>query len=227
MNRSRWITSYTMIAAVVFAAVFMGCKSDQQLSQSAGGNGASNGGGSYSGAGNGDAHVAELNLPSGTSIDVTLGTTITSETASVGDAWSGVVAKSVIQDGRTFAPAGSAAQGTVTGVTAAQKGNRAMLDLGLSSFTVGDQNYRVHGISEAVVAGSPRARNLGAIGAATAAGAVVGHAVGGSDTGTLIGAIVGGGAATGVVSQTKGWQVVLKQGTPITFTTNQAVALRP
>ena len=223
MNRSRWITSYTLITAIVLAVVFMGCKSDQQLSQSAGGSGASNGGGTASGA----THVADLNLPSGTSIDVTLGTTITSETASVGDAWSGVVAKSVIQDGRTFAPAGSVARGTVTGVTPALKGNRAMLDLGLTSFTVGDQNYRVHGISEAVVAGSPRARNLGAIGAATAAGAVVGHAIGGTGKGTLIGAIVGGGAATGVVSQTKGWQVVLKQGTPITFTTNEAVALRP
>jgi len=227
MNRSRWITSYTLITAIVLAVVFMGCKSDQQLSQSAGGSGASNGGGTYSGGGSGAAQVADLNLPSGTSIDVTLGTTITSETASVGDAWTGAVAKSIIQDGRTFAPAGSIAHGTVTGVTPAVKGNRAMLDLGLTSFTVGDQNYRVHGISEAVVAGSPRARNLGAIGAATAAGAVVGHAIGGTGKGTLIGAIVGGGAATGAVSQTKGWQVVLKQGTPIRFITNEAVALRP
>jgi hypothetical protein len=37
---------------------------------------------------------------------------------------------------------------------------------------------------------------------------------------------VGGGAATGVVSQTKGWQVVLKSGTPLTFTTSQALAVR-
>jgi len=28
------------------------------------------------------------------------------------------------------------------------------------------------------------------------------------------------------VSQTKGWQVVLKEGTPLTFTTNEAVAVR-
>jgi hypothetical protein len=37
---------------------------------------------------------------------------------------------------------------------------------------------------------------------------------------------VGGGAATGVVSQSKGWQVLLKQGTPLTFTTSEAVAVR-
>jgi hypothetical protein len=130
-------------------------------------------------------------------------------------------------DGQTLAPAGSVVSGTVTGVKPARKGDRAMLDLGLTSFTVGDRNYRVHGITEAVIAGSPRARNLGAIGAATAVGAVVGHAIGGTGKGTIIGAVVGGGAATGAVSQTRGWQVVLKQGTPITFTTSEAVAVRP
>jgi len=221
MNRSRWITSYILLASIAISlAAVMGCN-EQQPSQSAGGNGNGNGNGN-----NAPAAVAYLNLPSGTSIDVTLGTILTSETASVGDSWSGVVAKSVIVDGRTLAPAGSVAGGTVTAVTAARKGNRAMLDLGLTSFTVGNQNYRVQGITEAVIAGSPRARNLGAIAAATVAGAVVGHAIGGSDKGTAIGAVVGGGAATGVVSQTKGWQVVLKQGTPLTFTTSEAVAVR-
>jgi hypothetical protein len=221
MNRSRWITSYALIAAVAFAVVFMGCKSDQQLSQSAGGSGASN-----SDNNPGAVQVADLNLPSGTSIDVTLGTTISSEAANVGDSWSGVLAKSIVVDGRTLAPAGSMAGGTVTGVTPAKKGDRAMLDLGLTSFTTGNQNYRVHGSTEAVIAGSPRARNLGAIAAATAAGAVICHAIGGSDKGTIIGGVVAGGAATGVVSQTKGWQVVLKQGTPLTFTTSEAVAVR-
>jgi hypothetical protein len=228
MNRSRWITSYMLITAVAFAVVFMGCKSDQLASQNTGGSGGnssnnSNGNGYASG---GAVQVADLNLPSGTSIDVTLGTTISSEVASVGDSWNGVLAKSVVVDGRTLAPAGSAVGGTVTGVTPAKKGDRAMLDLGLTSFNAGDRNYRVHGSTEAVIAGSPRARNLGAIAAATAAGAVVGHQIGGSDKGTVIGAIVGAGAATGVVSQTKGWQVVLKQGTPLTFTTSEAVAVR-
>jgi hypothetical protein len=230
MNRSRWITSYTLIAAVALAVVFMGCKSDQLASQNSGGSGSGNSGGSSSGSNgyvSGNAvQVVDLYVPSGTSIDVTLGTTISSEAASVGDSWNGVLARSVIVNGTTLAPAGSAVGGTVTGVTPAKKGDRAMLDLGLTSFNVGDRNYRVHGSTEAVIAGSTRARNLGAIAAATVAGAVVGHQIGGSDKGTIIGGIVGAGAATGVVSQTKGWQVVLKQGTPLTFTTSEAVAVR-
>ncbi len=101
-----------------------------------------------------------------------------------------------------------------------------MLDLGLTSITVDGHEYRVQGTMEPVTAGSTRARNLGAIGAATAAGALVGNAVSGSTKGTVVGAVVGGGAATGVVSQTKGWQVVLKDGTPLTFTTHESVAVR-
>jgi hypothetical protein len=221
MSRSHWITSFTLIAAVALS----GCRADQPAAQSTG-NSATASRTATPRFRTTAVPMADLNLPSGTSIDVTLGTSLSSEAANVGDAWTGVVAKPVILEGRTVAPAGSVVGGTVTGVRPARKGDRAMLDLGLTSFTVGDRNYRVHGSTEAIVAGSPRARNLGVIGAATAAGAVVGHAIGGSGKGTLIGAILGGGAATGAVSRTKGWQVVLKQGMSLTFTTSEAVAVR-
>lgn len=204
MRSSLWISLFALAATVVLS----GCRNDQQTA----GN---------TGDGAADSRVAHRTIPSGTPLDVTLGTSLSSETAGVGDAWAGSVLHG--QDG---IPAGSAVRGTVRAVRTAQKGNRAMLDLTLSSITVGGRDYRINGDTEAVTAGSPRARNLGAIGAATAAGGIVGHAIGGSGKGTLIGAIVGGGAATGVVSQTKGWQVVLKSGTPLTFTTREAVAVR-
>ena len=124
-------------------------------------------------------------------------------------------------------PAGSLVSGTVSGVRAAQKGDRAMLDLALTSINVGGHHYTVHGSTEAIVAGSTRARNLGAIAGAAAAGALIGHAVSGSTKGTIIGGVVGGGAATGVVAASDGYQVVLKSGTPLTFTTNESVAVRP
>jgi Na+/citrate or Na+/malate symporter len=96
----------------------------------------------------------------------------------------------------------------------------------LASVTIDGHSYHVRGSTEAVIAGSTRARNLGAIAGATAVGAVVGHAFSGSTKGTVVGAVIGGGAATGVVSQTKGYQVVLKEGTPLTFTTGAPVAVR-
>jgi len=164
-------------------------------------------------------------LPSGTAIDVTLGTALTSETAGVGTAWNGSLANAAVLNGRDVIPAGSSVTGTVTGVKAAKKGDRAMLDLGLSSITVNGHNYKVGGTTEAVIAGSTRARNLGAIAGSAAGGALIGKAVGGNK-GAVVGGVVGAGVATGVVASSDGYQVVLKQGTPLTFTTNQAVAVR-
>ena len=215
-------TQLIICAALVAAAVLSGCKSDEPAAQN-GSNYASRG---TSGRGS-TPRAADLSLPSGTSIDISLTTPLTSETASVGDAWTGTVRNASVVDGRNVIPAGSLVAGTVTSVTTAQKGDRAMLDLELTSVTVGDRNYRVRGSMESVVAGSTRARNLGAIGATTVAGAVIGHAVGCSRKGTIIGGLLGAGAGAAAVSRTRGYQVELKEGTALTFTTNESVAVRP
>lgn len=211
---------FVPVIALLALTALVGCKAKEDNAQAASR-------GSGSGSSGPSARAADLHLPSGTAIEVTLGTGLSSETASVGNAWSGVLHGALSVDGRTIVPAGSSAGGTVTNVLAAKRGERAMLDLGLSWFSVGGKEYRVNGSTPSVIAGSTRARNLGAIAAATGAGAVVGHAIGGSGKGTLIGAVVGGGAATGVVSQTKGWQVLLKPGMTLTFTTSEAVAVQP
>lgn len=165
-------------------------------------------------------------IPSGTRLEVALHTTISSATANVGDTWTGTVENPVEVDGRVLIPAGSTVTGTVSDARPASRGDRAMIDLALSSVHVEGHTYRVHGGTEAVVAGSTRARNLGAIAAGAGAGALIGHAVGGSGKGTLIGGLLGGAAAGGAVAASKGYQVVLKSGTRIDFTTSEAVAVR-
>ena len=210
MRHGHFISSVALIAV----AVLSGCRSEQKVAQK----------GTDT---RGTITVqAETTLPSGSSIDVTLDTPLTSETANVGTAWTGSTRNASVVDGRNIIPAGSSVTGTVTAVKPARKGDRAMLDLGLRTIEVDGRSYRVHGTTEAIIAGSPRARNLGAIAGGAAVGAAVGQAVSGSTKGTVIGGVIGGGAATGVVSQTKGWQVVLKEGTPLTFTTNESVAVR-
>jgi hypothetical protein len=102
-----------------------------------------------------------------------------------------------------------------------------MLDLGLTSITVASHRYAVHGKTGAIIAGSTRARNLGAIAGSAAGGALIGKAVSGTNKGAVIGGVVGGGVATGVVAAADGYQVVLEEGTPLTFTTTAAVAVRP
>jgi hypothetical protein len=192
--------------ALVAATVLSGCRTEQQVAQNDTNN--------------------YLTLPSGTSVDVTLVTPLTSKTASVGTAWTGTTRTASVLDGRNVIPAGSAVSGTVSAVKAAQKGDRAMLDLGLTSITVAGHRYTVHGSTEAIIAGSTRARNLGAIAGSAAGGALIGKAVSGTGKGALIGGVIGGGVATGVVAASDGYQVVLKQGTPLTFTTSERVAVR-
>jgi hypothetical protein len=174
---------------------------------------------STSGGGASSASTSGL-VPSGTPIEVRISSTVSSKTASVGESWSGTVDAPVVVGSRVVIPAGSTVTGTVVAAQSAERGDRAMVQLGLSSVVVNGRSYRVHGGSESVIAGSTRARNLGAIAVGTAAGAIIGHAVGGSGKGTLIGGLLGGAASTGAVAASKGYQVVLKPGTPITFTAN-------
>ena len=165
-------------------------------------------------------------IPSGTSVPVTLGSSISSETANVGDGWTGTVEHAVVVDGRSVIPAGSVVHGTVTSLRPARKGDRAMIALGLSSLEIDGHRYTVHGSTEPIVAGSTRARNLGGIAAGTAAGALIGRAVGGSGKGAIVGGIIGGAAATGAVAKSKGYQVNLKSGASLRFVTNEPVAVR-
>jgi len=199
MRHSHWISSIALVAAVALS----GCREDGQSV-------ASNAS---------DSRM--LTIPAGTSIDVTLNSALSSKEANVGDGWSGSVV-----NGRDGIPAGSVVNGTVTGAKPAVKGDRAMLDLGLTSITVGGHQYAVQGGTEAIIAGSPRARNLGAIAGSAAGGALIGKAVSGSNKGALVGAVVGGGIATGVVAASDGYQVLLKPGTALTFTTSQVVAVK-
>ena len=167
-----------------------------------------------------------VSVPAGTSVPISLSTQMTSATANVGDTWTGTVTHSVVVNGITVIPEGSTVNGRVTAAKSAERGDRAMLDLGLTSIEVDGRSYPLSGSTEAVIAGSTRARNLGAIAGSAAAGALIGRAVGGSGKGALIGGLIGGAVSTGAVAKSKGYQVVLKPGMDFTFTTNQQLAVR-
>ena len=164
-------------------------------------------------------------VPASTSLTVTLNAKISSETAQVGDTWTGVVKSNVMVGDRTVIPAGSTVSGTVSAVKAAAKGDRAMLDLAIGSMTVEGSGYTAHATTEAIEAGSTRARNLGAIAGGAGAGALIGGAVGGKK-GALIGGLLGGAGAGAGVAKSEGYQVVLKEGTELTFTTSEPVNIK-
>ena len=168
-----------------------------------------------------------VTVPEGTPIKVAVDAQISSETAHAGDTWTGVVKEPVVIGTAAPIPAGSIVRGVITGSLAAERGNRAFLALSVTSVTIDGKEHAVAAGTDSIIAGSPRARNLGAIAGSAAAGALIGKAVGGGGKGALIGGILGGAAATGVVAKSKGYQVVLKPGTELTFTVDRATVMRP
>lgn len=167
-----------------------------------------------------------VTLAAGTAMDIAVNAQISSETAKVGDPWTGEVKDNVIVGDRVVIPAGSVVHGIVSAVKPAVKGDRAMLDLSVESVSVEGNSIPVKAGMEEIVAGSTRARNLGAIAGGAAAGALVGKAVGGSGKGALIGGLIGGAAAGAGVAGSKGYQVVLKEGTTLTFNVSEDVTVK-
>ncbi len=168
-----------------------------------------------------------VTLASGTPIDVAVNTQISTKTAQVGDSWSGSVKENVIVGNTVVIPAGSIVSGVVNvAKPAAGKGTLATLGLAVRSISVGGRDHMVAASTEPIEAGSPRARNLGAIAGGAAAGALIGKAAGGGGKGALIGGLIGGVAAGAGVAASKGYQVELKEGTVITFSVDQSVLVK-
>ena len=163
-------------------------------------------------------------VPAGTPIDVRLDTKISTEDANSGDAWSGTVYRSVMSGGRVAIPAGSAVSGTVVNSVQGTHETRPQISLALRNVTVDGQSLRVNGETEPIVAGSNRAKKIGAIVGGAAAGALVGHVVG-DGKGSLIGGVLGGAAGYGLTRHALR-TMQLKPGTIISFTARQDVVAR-
>jgi hypothetical protein len=167
-----------------------------------------------------------VHVPAGTAVKIAIDVALTSETAQVGDNWTGKVTEPVVIGTAAPIPAGSIVHGVVKAVKPAEKGDRAMLQLAITSVEVDGKSHAITASSEEMIAGSTRTRNVGTVAGGAAAGALIGKAIGGSNKGALIGGILGGAAATGAVASTKGYQVTVKEGAALTFTTDQAVTMK-
>ncbi len=167
-----------------------------------------------------------MTVASGTPLKIAVETAITSETAQPGDAWTGTIKDPVVSGSNVPIPAGARVNGIVKAVEPAERGSRAYLVLGVRSIEIDGQSFDVSAGADSIIAGSTRARNVGAVAGGAAAGALLGKAIGGSNKGALIGGILGGAAATGAVVKSKGYQATVKEGTEIVFTVNKTATIR-
>lgn len=173
----------------------------------------------------GQAVAATYYVAAGTPIHVRLDSKISTEDANAGDAWTGTVSQSVYSRGRVVIPAGSPVRGVVTSSRHGTHSTRPQLDLAVRQVTVDGRTRAMHANTPAIVAGSKRAKKIGAIAGGAAAGALLGHAVGGGKKGAVIGGLVGGAATYGL-TRNAFRTLQLKPGTVVTFTTDESVAMR-
>jgi hypothetical protein len=167
-----------------------------------------------------------VTVPAGTALKIAVIAQITSETAQPGEAWEGTVSEPIIIGTAAPIPAGSTVRGVVRSVKPAEKGDRAMLQLAITSVSVQGKSHAFSASTEEMIAGSTRTRNVGAVAGGAAAGALIGKAVGGSSKGALIGGLAGAAATAGAVAGSKGYQVVVKEGSELIFTVDQPVTMK-
>ncbi len=158
----------------------------------------------------------DITIPSGTTLTLTLKTSVASDSSRVEDAVTAELKNAVTVDGRDVLPAGATAAGVVTAAEGSGRvKGRARVALRFTSLRAGADEYQVSTeavsrMAEATTGDDAKTRALGA-GAGAALGAILG-----GKKGAAQGAAVGGGAGTGVVLATKGDEVSLDSGVDVT-----------
>jgi hypothetical protein len=161
------------------------------------------------GAGAPASRAAGVAVPVGTTLDVRLQTTLSSATSKVEERFEATTVHDVVQAGRVVIPAGSVVRGVVAKVDKATRGDRTgSLTLTFDRISIRGRAYAIKATVTDKVEASTK-EEVGKIGGAAAAGAIVGAILGGGK-GAAIGAILGGG---GLVAATPGTDVELPAGT--------------
>lgn len=164
----------------------------------------------------------EVTIPAGTRLNVTLRTSVASDTSEIEDEVRGTLANAIVVDGVTAVPAGSEVIGTVR--EAKRSGRvkgRASVAFRFERLVVRDERLPIRTSTVSIQAEANRRDDVkkGVIGGA--AGAVVGGIVGGGD-GAAIGAGVG---ATGAIVATRGDEVRLDAGTAVNTSLQQPLTV--
>lgn len=170
----------------------------------------------------------EVTVPSGTTLSVTLGTSIASDTSKVEDPVRATLKTPISIEGVQALPSGTAVLGNVTSAVRSAK-VKGLASVGVRFHTVdlpGDGSR--HEISTATItreAKPTKKKDATKIGIGAGAGAVIGGIVGGG-SGAAKGAAIGGGAGTAAVLATRGDEVRLPAGTPLSVKLTAPLTIR-
>ena len=157
----------------------------------------------------------DVTIPAGTTLPLSLTSSVASDTSTVEDAVSAELTRAITINGRDVLPAGAQLNGHVTEVDGSGRvKGRAMVAFRFTSLRTGGDQYDVQSSPLSHLAPATKGEDAAKIGIGAGAGAVIGGLIGGKD-GAAKGATVGGGAGTGVVLATKGQEMRLGPGADV------------
>jgi hypothetical protein len=168
----------------------------------------------------------ELTIHSGATLSATLTTPLASDTSKVEDTVRATLNSAVAIDGVELLPRGATITGHVTrALQSAKVKGRAMIAFRFNSVDThsGPEHMSTQTITRE--AESSKGKDATKIGIGAGAGAIIGGIVGGG-SGAATGAAIGGGAGTATVLATKGDEVSLPAGTPVTVTLTAPLTIR-
>ena len=163
----------------------------------------------------GAAHA--LVVPSGTTLTVRLGETLSSKDSQPGQQFTASLVSPVEAEGKAVIPAGATATGTVVAAHAAGKFKGAsLLEVRLNSITIGGRPYTIQTSAVERAQKGKGKRSAALIGGGAGAGAIIGALAGGGK-GAAIGALVGGGAGTAGAAFTGKADITLPAESALSF----------
>ena len=171
--------------------------------------------------------ASSVTVPAGTTIDVELLETVSSQTSQVGDSVRARVSGSVHEDGVNAIPAGSEVIGVVSDAQALRRvGGRARLAIDFTELVLPSGQTVPISASYSQIGKSETGKDAATIGAGAAVGGVLGKQIEKDRRGTVIGAIVGAAAGTAIAAKTTGRQVTLPAGTSLSVSLQDSVTVR-
>ena len=170
----------------------------------------------------------EVTLPEGTELPLTLRTSVGSATSNIEDQVRATLRSPVRVNGVEALPAGTAVVGHVTNAERSAKvKGRATVAFRFTRIDLpgegGMTNIRTGTVTR--TAEGTKKEDAAKIGGAAAGGAIIGGIIGGGD-GAAKGAVIGGAGGTGVVLATRGKEVTVAAGSPVTVKLTQPLTLR-
>jgi hypothetical protein len=171
---------------------------------------------------------AEVTLPAGTELPLTLRTSVGSATSNVEDAVRATTRRPLSVDGVVALPEGTVVLGHVTDVARSAKvKGRARVAFRFTRVDLpgDDEQVNVRTSTVSHLAPATKKEDAAKIGGAAVGGAIIGGIIGGGD-GAAKGAAIGGAGGTGVVLATRGKEVEVAAGTPISVKLTAPLTIR-